>query len=198
MLHVFVQPLWRGLDELLDQVDTLTVRSTTQGNKAATLYIRALSQLRAFPHPATEAMIESLCEIVYHNLVFVSLTRPSATLQIRVTSVEGVFEQAVIRLPLNWLDLFQEDPIFQLGSVLYTGSQAVDFYNGRLSQDAVRSCNLAQAHEAELLKFVAREMPEYGLDAYQLRVLEKYPQGLDTPGAKELLYPLAPVEVIEA
>jgi len=104
----------------------------------------------------------------------------------------------VIRVPVNWLELFQDDPIYQLGGALYTGSQAVDFYNGRLTTDPNNSCALAQAHEAELLRLATREFPSYQLDSYQMQLLEKFPQGLNSPRAKELLYPLAPVEAIEA
>lgn len=189
---------WLGLDDLMDQADELHLRPGSLAYKSAALYIKALGQLRNFPHPGTQTMTDSLFEIVYHNIVFVALAESATVLQLHLNTVAETFQQAVLRVPVHWIELFQEDPIFHLGGVLYTGSQAVDFYNGRLTTDPVRSCFLAQAHEAELLKLATREFPEYDLDVYQEYLLERFPQGLATPRAKELLYPLAPVEAIEA
>jgi hypothetical protein len=182
----------------MDQADELQVCPGTPAYKSTALYIKVLSQLRNFPHPWTQTMADALCEIVYHNLVFVSLAEPAADMQVHVNTVEGTFEQAVIRVPVDWLDMFLEDPIYELGGVLYTGSQAVDFYNGRLTLDPNTSAALAQAHEAEMLRLAIQEFPAYHLDEYQKQLLEKFPEGLNSPRAKELLYPLAPVEVIEA
>jgi hypothetical protein len=197
MPSVFVYS-WLGLDDLMDQADELQVRPGSQAHKSASLYIKVLSQLRDFPHVETQAMADSLWEIVYHNLVFVSLAEPGEAMRMLVSDVEGTFQQAVIRVPEDWLELFLDDPIYQLGGVLYTGSQAVDFYNGRLGGDPNKSSDLAQAHEAEILRLASQEFPSYQLDSYQRKLLEKFPQGLNSPRAKELIYPLAPVESIEA
>jgi len=197
MLDVFVYS-WLGLDELLEQADALELRTGTAGYKATALYIKVLNQLKSFPHQGTQTMAESLAEIVTHNLVFVSLSETAVALELQVTTIEGSFQQAILWLPVHWLEIFQEDPIYQLGGVLYTGSQAVDFYNGRLTQDPAKSASLAQAHEAELLWLVAREFPGYQFDLYQSYLRHKFSKGLNTPKAKELLYPLAPVEAIEA
>lgn len=182
----------------MDQADELQLRPGTPAYKSTAMYIKVLSQLRNFPHPGTQNMADALCEIVYHNLVFVSLAEPAADMQVHVNTVEGTFEQAVIRVPVDWLEMFLEDPIYELGGALYTGSQAVDFYNGRLTVDPITSTSLAQAHEAEMLRLATKEFPAYQLDAYQRQLLEKFPEGLNSPRAKELLYPLAPVEAIEA
>lgn len=196
MPRVFV---WLALDDLMDQADELVLRPGSPAYKATALYIRVLGQLRNFPHPATQAMADALCEIVYHNLVFVSLADPSADMRVYVSTVEGTaFQQAIIQVPSDWLEMFLEDPIYQLGGVLYTGSQAVDYYNGRLTAVPSTSTSLAQAHEAEMLRLALQEFPAYQLDSYQETLLEKFPDGLNSPKAKELLYPLAPVEVIEA
>jgi len=189
---------WLGLDELLEQADALELRSGTPGYKATALYIKVLNQLKTFPHQGTQAMADSLIEIVSHNLVFISLSEPAVVLQLQVSTIEKTFQQAVLWLPLHWLEIFQEDPVYQLGAVLYTGSQAVDFYNGRLTQDLSDSGPLAQAHEAELLWLISREFPGYQFDLYQSYLRHKFPQGLNSPKAKGLLYPLAPVEAIEA
>jgi hypothetical protein len=181
----------------MDEADELKVSPGSPAYKSAHLYIKVLVQARTLPHPDTQRMIDHLCEIIYHNLVFISVTEGSDIL-VNVQDVEGCFQQAMIQIPVDWLETFLEDPIYQVGGVLYTGSQAVDFYNGRFALDHNNSTALAQAHESELLKLVDQEFPEYQLDSYQKHLLEKFPDGLDSPRARELLYPLAPVEAIEA
>lgn len=187
---------WLGLDDLMDQADELGACPGSPAFKSTSLYIKVLSQLRNFPHPDTQTMADALWEIVYHNLVFVSLAEPHQPLRVHVSVIEDVFQQAVIQVPEDWLLMFQDDPIYQLGGVLYTGSQAVDFYNGRL--DLHTSAALAQAHEAELLRLTTRAFPAYELDQYQRQLMERFPKGLNSPRAKKLLYPLAPVAAIEA
>ncbi len=154
--------------------------------------------MRGLPHPSTQAMAESLWEIVYHNLVFVSLAEAGEEMQLAIQTLECNFQQALLKVPVDWFETFIDDPIYQLGGALFAGSQAVDFYNGLLATDPDSSNELALAHEAELIKLAIYEFPTYQLDDYQTQLLETFPEGLNTPRAKELLYPLAAVYAIEA
>jgi hypothetical protein len=200
-----VEQGWLGLDELMDAADELQVEKGSSAHKSASLYIKVLAAIRDFPHPLSQLMGDALWDIVYHNLVFLQLGRPGDPMRVDISTVAqtvgGRFQQAVIQIPLDWLETFVDDPIYQVGGVLYTGSQAVDFYNGRLSDDplaASSSTALAKAHEAELLRLAAHEFPTYRLDSYQQQLMRQFPEGLDSPGARRLFYPLAPVEAVEA
>ena len=189
---------WLGLDELLDAAEDLQQGPGSAAHKSASLFIKVLNHLRGFPHPGTQTMAEALWEIIYHNLVFVSLTDPGEEIQLVIHTLECDFQQAMIKVPQDWLEVFLDDPVFQLGGALFAGSQAVDFYNGVFATDPDGSHELASAHEAELIKLALYEFPTYQLDDYQKQLLDLYPEGLNTPRAKELLYPLAPVQAIEA
>ena len=196
--HALFVHSWLGLDELLDAADELLAEQGSRAHKSASLFIKVLNHMRGFPHPGTQAMAESLWEIIYHNLVFVSLAEPGEEMQLITQTIEADFQQALIKVPQDWLEAFLDDPIFQLGGALYAGSQAVDFYNGILSTDPDLSGDLAAAHEAEVIKLALYEFPTYQLDDYQRQLLDLYPEGLNSPRAQELLYALAPVQAIEA
>jgi hypothetical protein len=186
------------LDELLDAADDLQTGQGSRAHKSASMFIKVLNHMRGFPHPSTQAMAESLWEIIYHNLVFVSLAEAGEEMALVIHTLECNFQQAMIRVPQDWIDAFLDDPIFQLGGALYAGSQAVDFYNGIFTADPDVSGELAAAHEAEVIKLALYEFPTYEIDDYQRQLLQLYPEGLNSPRAKELIYPLAPVQAIEA
>ena len=188
---------WLGLDDLLDAADELQAEPGSLSHKSASLFIKALNHLRGFPHPQTQTMVEALWEIVYHNLVFVSLVPRGEELQLILEALDCGFRQAALTVPEDWIEMFIDDPIFQLGATLYAGSQAVDFYNGLL-EPADESADRGAAHEAELIKLSLYEYPGYELDEYQKTLLEWYPEGLNSPRAKKLMYPLAQVQAIEA
>lgn len=183
----------------MDAAEELLAGQGSHAHKSTSLFIKVLNHMRGFPHPSTQAMAESLWEIIYHNLVFVSLGDIGGEIQlVTQTIADSDFQQAMIKVPQDWLEAFLDDPLFQLGGALYAGSQAVDHYNGVLATDPETSTELAAAHEAEIIRLAMYEYPTYQLDEYQQQLIELYPEGLNSPRAKELLYPLAPVYAIEA
>ena len=108
-------------------------------------------------------------------------------------------ESCAIFMPPNWLEQLHSDPVMAVGSIIFVGSQAVDFYNGKLKNrenlEEVPEKALARAWSLEADYLLALEAsPEadkqgWKPNQYQRKVLSRFPLGTQTPGTEELFYP---------
>lgn len=98
--------------------------------------------------------------------------------------------RAVIMLPQDWLAKIKENPLLQLGAIVFVGSQSVDFVHGRVHGVKER----AFAYEAEYLKTLQKMLPQWKPNDYQHSILKNYADGLDTEVVKPLLYTMKPIE----
>jgi hypothetical protein len=118
---------------------------------------------------------QHLWEVINQRLVHVARDARPPTLSFLVATTGGVV-QGIILVPVGWLAMIQVDPAMEVGAIVYVGSQAVDFFNGRLkfdSSDRIRA--RAAAYEAEFLK----TLPRSTLNAYQQEILGKFSNGFD-------------------
>jgi hypothetical protein len=101
-------------------------------------------------------------------------------------------------MPHEWLDQISQDPLLQMGAIVFVGSQIVDFHNERIGvspEQAAISIKRARAYEAEYLLTLRKVSSTVTLNDYQHRVLQEYPSGLMTPSVAldRLLYTPKPV-----
>lgn len=185
------------IQPLLEIAEGLHYLSNPSAQKASALYPYVIDYLMAFDHEAVREMGNVLWELVSKSAVLVS-TSPRENLTFIVNSYEGLYQEAAILLPDEWVSLFRDDPIFHIGGVMYTGSQAIDFYNGKLIGQKETATLRGQGYESELLYQTHLEIPDYQFQPYQEMVLTKFPMGLSSLGADQLLYRSAPVTVVEA
>lgn len=97
--------------------------------------------------------------------------------------------RGIVLVPTNWVEITHEDPIGQAGALVFVGSQARDYYNGKLygSEDSKETKDRALAYEAEYLLTALKES-KFELKQYQKDILKQFPQGVNTPEAQRLLY----------
>jgi hypothetical protein len=184
------------LDPLLDRVEPFQELAVSESEKAAVLYSHVIDYLMGFDHESVRNLAHTLWDIIFKNVVIISPTE-KRNLSLEVSCYEGLYE-ATLRLPEDWYDSFMADPVYHIGGVLYTGSQAVDYWNSRYLYDHEASTLRAQAYESELLYRVKLDTPEYILSTYQQNLVHHFPKGLCSPSAQDLIYVSTPIEVIEA
>jgi hypothetical protein len=115
---------------------------------------------------------------------------PLVVLSFAVVRVKGNLE-ARFFVPDDYIKLFDEDPMHQIGALVFTGSQAVDFWNDRIFPQGEVIAR-AHAYEAEYLHTLVRDLADnWKPNDYQKKLMTHYPQGLDTPGVS--LYEHKPV-----
>jgi hypothetical protein len=145
-----------------------------------------------FPNQAIRELMTLVWDLVGNRITPVAMGPQVQSLSIACTRRLGM-TQAIIFMPHHWLAMIKADPIYQLGALVYVGSQAVDFYNGKLYESPQESENRARAHEAEFLLthiVIATSTPP--MNDYQKGVLEEYPLGINTPAIRHLLYTSKP------
>lgn len=86
--------------------------------------------------------------------------------------------KATIMFPEGWVDLLHSDRLMQMGAIVFTGSQAVDFRNSRLIGEQKDVRKRALAFEAEYLLTSLEVSPTARLNDYQRKVLADFPLGL--------------------
>lgn len=147
--------------------------------------------LTSFPNNHIQSLMKLVWDVVGHRIAPVALGPqvPSLSLAARLDG------DAIIFMPHNWLEMIAKDPVEQMGALVFVGSQAVDFYNGRLltsketaQEDHTNTIKRARAYEAEYLKTVKGGFPDWKFTPYQQKVLGEYPEGISTPTVASLLY----------
>jgi hypothetical protein len=142
------------------------------------LFTASVHLLRSqFPDPNIRRLMSIVWDLVKHRVVESALG-PVATPSFTVVRA-GDATRALILLPVEWVRRIEEDPVMQTGALIFLGSQAVDYWNGRISPPGKVQIR-ARAYEAEfLLKYKAAN-PEWEPNDYQQRVLQHFPQGLES------------------
>lgn len=175
----------RKVDSLEDS-DPLKAKGQAMSN-IVTVCVNFLR--RQFPNSAIRELMGLSWDIIGHNIVSTMLGPAVPTLSFVVFSRSGVLTGVIVP-PEDWVSLFAENPAYQLGALVFVGSQAVDFYNDRYireGRDAV--VNRCRAYEAEFIRTYKQVMdPEYALNDYQAKLCEEFPRGLSSEKVKPHLY----------
>lgn len=162
------------------------------GREVEALFTGGVDFLRSiFPNPVIRRLASVLWETVGQKITPVAWGPPVRSLSFMVTGPKSA-PQAMIIAPQTWADMVSQDPIMQLGALVFVGSQAVDYAHEHFLADAnVKS--RAIAYEAEFLNTVRSLTPAWEPCDYQSSVLQEFPDGLATPKAQKITYPIRPL-----
>ena len=98
--------------------------------------------------------------------------------------VRGTEKIGVVLMPVNWLSKLDKDLYMQLGALVFTASQAKDYYQAFIEGPALNifdsqsTRNRALAYEAEYLLTLIQIDEQFTPNEYQLQVLNTYPRGV--------------------
>lgn len=140
------------------------------GKEVESLFTEAVLSLQAIPEPL-RSLGSAMRDIFHHRHVVVTVGVQVPTLSFVVVSPPA----AMIFAPPEWPEMSRKNPTYQRGAVVFCGSQAVDYYNGRYAVDP-SSLILKRAHsyEAEYLRALK---PEAGtLNEHQRWLLKTFPR----------------------
>lgn len=90
-----------------------------------------------------------------------------------------------ILCPTDWVKRMADNPVLEMGGMVFVASQARDMYNDKLDpKDVKRSQDeivaRARAFEAEFLIWASQNIPGYDPDDYQKNIVKQFPRGLDS------------------
>jgi hypothetical protein len=153
------------------------------------LFTTAVAVLKVSSNPIISDLMSYVWDVFHHRhiLMVVGPKVPSITFGATLKSSGEV--QGLVFVPPNWPDMVKDQPLMQIGAIIFTGSQVVDFYNDRITSKGVDPLVLdrAKSYESEYLLLLHNRGAT--LNEYQKEVLTQNPTGFKT----ELSYPRKPV-----
>ena len=180
--------------ELIETMDLASARDKNiqeQKGKAAgeavTNFVYILKT--SFPNKDINEMMSLVWDLFGHNIVPVAVT-PTVKSASFLLIGDNKACRGIVLLPWNWSEIILENPIEQIGALVFVGSQACDYYNGKLYSQINSKDTLARAraYEAEYLLTVKNDLPEYRFSEYQQEIIDKFPQGINSSEIMPLLY----------
>ncbi len=146
---------------------------TVLGN-AVTQHVGALCH---FPNPIIATLMQHVWNIYGSRTVRVAMADAVETPSFAVFPPKaGQDLLPVVMVPPSWL--INPDPGMRLGAMVFCGSQAVDFFNGRLLGNSPECHRRAQANESEFLQTFMRDYPAWQPNPYQEKVRARFPDGI--------------------
>ena len=162
----------RGYDEFLQDVGTTTWKMVNQRRVVA-----------AFTKDIPGALIQ-LGVPVESVLSNTRQTTEPYVLFMNLSEGKQIVESAFTLLPPYFVYRAKSRPVETLATMTWIGSQIRDLANGRLMVDQPHMTARAEASEAHFLHEVMKRHPETDLDVVYHRIMEKYPDGLNSLPAK--------------
>ena len=160
--------------EKLDKADP-TYRQARTIEAAFTGGVEVLRS--AFPNERIRALGSVIWDIFHHRYVSMALGPAVPTLSIGIFGRPDAL-QALVFAPHNWAEMTAKNPLMELGAIVLVGSQAVDFYNGRVLTDGSGvMMHRARSYEAEYIRSLGSAVK---LTDYQQELLREFPHGFDT------------------
>lgn len=164
-----------------------------QAKEAEAIFIGGVEFLRStFPNPCIQRLAGVLWEAVGQKITPVCWGLNVKSLSFILAGLRTA-PQAMVAVPSNWVKMIGQDPITQLGDLVFVGSQVVDYVHDHFLTDQANVKPRALAYEAEYLKAVKNLSPSWQPVSYQLEVLEDFPEGLASPKAQKIVYPIKPL-----
>ena len=159
------------------------------GKTCADLFTNGVDVLRSIiPNKRVRALAHIVWDLVGHKQVLVAIGPDVPTLTFTVMRRKAM-HQGIVLIPAQWPQMTADDPLMQLGAILFVGAQIVDFYNDRLFGDE-GAHRRWEAYEAELLCTLKTTLECWEPNDYQREILGHCPEGLDSKGVD--LYPYKP------
>jgi len=131
---------------------------------------------KTFPNPEINQLMLLFARLVSNEVTPTGVTDAVPTLGFFCEKLR-LDEKALVLIPIDFVEQFRENPIRQLGALVYIASQARDFYNGRY-YDRRQMKHRAYAFEAEFVLTMQLIDPEFVPDEYQRQIIGHLPLGL--------------------
>ncbi|GIW63754.1 MAG: hypothetical protein KatS3mg091_556 [Patescibacteria group bacterium] len=138
-----------------------------------------------FPDPQINQLVTLLWSLIGNKDITVVLDQwnfPSVSFAVLGNNIE---QQPILIIPRDFIIKVAEDPVFQLGMIVYMASQARDFYTGKIKEGSSDILTRrARAWEAQALltleEMAQKEGVQLTLNKYQLEILQENPNGLSS------------------
>jgi hypothetical protein len=158
------------------------------GRTCETLFTDGVDVLRASPNDRISALARVVWDLIGHKQIQVVIGPDVQSLTFTCMQLRGVL-QGFVLVPKRWPEMIKADAFMQSGALLFVGAQLVDFHNDRLINEASTGVYADApprwyAYEAEFLRTIKQLLPDWAPNEYQRKLMEEYPDGLDSAGVE--------------
>lgn len=142
-----------------------------------------LSRLQSYDHPELVRLGKLTHQVLNSRRIAPGLGPAISCLTLQV-SPPGSDYLGLLLIPWNWADLVEHSSVVQMWSLVGICSKILDLYYGvfELAYSRLR----AEMWQAELALYL--ELPAFTMRAEEKDALSKFPQGLKSAAARDLVY----------
>lgn len=162
-----------------------------KGERLGERFTEGVAMLKLWPSPDVRTLMSFVWDIVGNRVVPTALGPEVPTLTFAAMG-NPAMPDGILFVPHNWEGMIQEDPVCQLGALVFVGSQVVDYYNKRVGFEVEAVKKRARANEAEFLLTIKEAQPDHKFNDWQRSVLDEFPQGLRSERIQKHLYTFKP------
>jgi hypothetical protein len=157
--------------ESLPPTDDMFFRGK-EASEIITSMVQTLCHEQFIPSPRLNDLGDLLWGLIGNKMV------PTALGDVPMICFAAQRDAAIIMVPVDFVERVKTNPVYNFGGLVFTGSQARDYYNRRLKppEDVLKR---AYAFEAEMM-LACRKIGTLQPNEYQQKVLNDYPKGLDS------------------
>lgn len=140
-----------------------------------TTFADCVDALRQYaPHPHTRELAMHIWDVVRYGAVKTAVTTEVETISFAAINMNDSI-CAIILIPTRWLIFCAHDLRAQMGGILLSGSNAVDWFHGRIMIDGPEKVKKrARAYEAEYVQSLGNVVVD---DPYYKELLVEFPDG---------------------
>ena len=155
----------------IDAKEAKTVFSNVQlSGQLFTSIVEHLGNNPRMPQPVRE-LAKLGWNLVGEKITPVALAEGFPTLSFWCEIKHDFKGRGVILMPANWMDMYKDNPGYQIGAVVSMLSRSKDYWN--LLSDKAKIETHALEYEGMFLRYVKEEDKNYEFDDYQKHVLSK-------------------------
>jgi hypothetical protein len=144
-----------------------------------TALVAEMKKPESIPLPNINKLMDLYWNLVGNKICPTAITDsvPSLSFWGEMKDLDSV---AFILAPPNWLHQLCENPSMQLGALIFTASQARDYWNNLMPSEEKFMRQRAWAYESEFLHYWQEQNKDWKPNEYQANVMKEYPKGIDT------------------
>lgn len=157
------------------------------GKRIESLFTLCVGALRTFPQEDVRQLMVRAWDAYNKRVVAVAIApAPFASLAVMRQMGQDTITALVI-LPPDWAESMRADYLYTIGGIISVSSRAVDFAEGALLVNPEIAEQRALAYEAEYLRQLRKDHPDWKPNAYQEDVMAKFPEGTRTPSITQYI-----------
>ena len=143
-----------------------------------TAWVAALKRFEICPNSAVNDLMKLFWDLVGQRITPAAMSNvPTVSFAVQRHGTELA---GMIMCPCNWLELAKSEPYMQMGALVFTASQAKDYWNFLIpAKHLATVIDRARMYESSFLHTMASVVSDFSPNDYQKKIMDAFPGGID-------------------